>query len=652
VIFPSAGEVKPPSWLVELSEKPAPELPPETEAVYLCNEQSLTYNPKGLMIRSGRQAIKVLRPSGIERSRLLVRANTFNTKVRKMSGWVINPDGSKSGRKIKDAVSTSLAPDTLYWDIRIMALVLPDVTRESIIGFEWEEEIQPISLEDVFTFQSRFPVLSARYSLSFPSDVKPVFDWINWEQVRPASPVDSKQKLKNIEFEVKDVPAIREEPLRPPDGAIAGRLLVRFQPSGKPVYGQLFSTWRDMGLWYEGLSRERRTPKKNVADKALELAGDLNGTRSKIERLAEFVQKEIRYVSIQIGIGGYQPHEASTIMSNRYGDCKDKATLLAAMLESLGIESYYILVNVFRQVVTPNLPVSLFSFNHAILAIKLQEDSLFEGAEAIIHDPELGPLLVFDPTMSHTPLGRLPFYLRGNCGLLVAGDSSRLIQLPKSTGEYHQLIRVGKFVLKADGSLSGEVTEALSGVHAEKTRAKLREADEAGRRRDLEKFLSASLPAFNLEGYEFQNLDRLTEDLVIHYNFTCSSYVKRAGNFLNFRPGILAVLENNDIFKQKESRRYPVLFSSISSARDEFEIELPEGYTLDRTPDPVEILTNFAGYSAQFELKDNRLCLKRQISIKEDFLPASRFEEVVSFFQSVSSEERRSLILRENRREE
>lgn len=643
----SSGDTRAPSWLIELSEKPVPELPPETEAVYLWNEQSLTYKPDGLMIRRGRQAIKILRPGGIERARLLVRANTFNTKVRRMSGWVVNPDKSSRSLNIKDAISSSLAPDTLYWDVRLMALALPDVTRESLLGFEWEEEIQPISLEDVFGFQSRFPMLSGRYSLSFPSYVEPVFDWINWKQAEPKSKDDARQKLKNIEFEIGDVPAIQEEPLMPPDEAIAARLLVRLRPSGLPRYGLPFYTWKDMGLWYEGLSRERRLPNKAIKDIALELAGNVDNTRSKIERLAEFVQREIRYVSIQIGIGGYQPHEASSILENRYGDCKDKATLLAAMLESLGIESYYVIVNVFRQAVAPDSPVSLFSFNHAILAIKLQERSLFEGAEAIIHDPELGALLIFDPTMVHTPLGRLPYYLRGSSGLLVAGNSSKLIQLPASAAENNRLNRAGKFVLESDGSLSGEVTETLSGVYAERTRMKLQEKDEAGRKRDLEKSLSASLPSFDLKEYEFQNLDRATENLIIHYSFTCSSYVKRAGNFLNFRPGILEVLEDFDIFKQKEKRRYPVMFSSVLSGQDEFEIELPEDYALHQTPDLFEISNDFAEYSAQFELNQRKLLLRRRISIKQDFLPASRFEEVINFFGSVSFEGRRSLILKQ-----
>jgi len=639
------SEPKPPSWLLELSDKVLPQLPPETEAVYLLNEQSLTLKPDGLMTRSGRQAIKILRPDGIDKSRLLVRANTFNTKIRKMKGWVINSDGSKRGLDLKDAISTSLAPDTLYWDVKIMALILPEVTRNSLIGFEWEEEIQPISLEDNFPFQTQFPVLDARYLLKCSLDSEPLLIWINFKPVEPVKTLSNGEK--SISLELKNIPAIKNEPLMPDREAIAGRLLVRLKPNRQPKWGEAFSSWKDIGLWYEKLSRERRHPDKTITDKALELTAGITDARHKLERLAEFVQKEVRYVSIQIGIGGYQPHPAASILANRYGDCKDKATLLAALLESAGFDSFYIIINVYRQVVTPDSPVSLFCFNHAILAIKLADSSLYEGSEAVINDPDLGPLLIFDPTTTHTPFGQLPFYLRGNTGLLVAGEASKLIKLPDSKVDNHHLLRQGKFSLQADGTLVGKVTETLSGFHSEELRRRLSDADENRRRKDLESFLARTLTSCYLEDYEYKNMDNLAKDLQLCYAFKANSYLKRAGNLLSFRPTIIALVEADELFQQKETRRYPLLFPSIFSGQDEFEIELPEGYLVDNLPVPVKINTDFADYACQFELAGNILRLKRQLSLKKDYLPAERFEEVASFFQTIYAEERRSLILKQ-----
>src|SRR5690349_12678225 len=86
--------------------------------------------------------------------------------------------------------------------------------------------------------------------------------------------------------------------------------------------------------------------------------------------LASFVQREIRYVAVEVGIGGYEPHHAQATFKNRYGDCKDKVTLLSTMLSDIGVESYYVLINTSRGVVMPEFPSPRF-FNHAIVAIRI-----------------------------------------------------------------------------------------------------------------------------------------------------------------------------------------------------------------------------------------------------------------------------------------
>ncbi len=84
------------------------------------------------------------------------------------------------------------------------------------------------------------------------------------------------------------------------------------------------------------------------------------------------MQHDIRYVAIELGIGGLQPHAASEVFSHHYGDCKDKATLMRSMLHEIGIESYYVVINTERGVVTRDMPAHN-GFNHAIVAIKLPD---------------------------------------------------------------------------------------------------------------------------------------------------------------------------------------------------------------------------------------------------------------------------------------
>ena len=638
--------VKIPSWLQELSSKPLPSLPPETEAVYLINNRSLTCRPDGTMIRSGRQAIKVLRPDGIDKARRLVRANTFNTKVRQLKGWVLNSDGSTRSEDMKDVATTSLSPDTLYWDVKLVALLLSEVMKDSLVGFEWEEEIKPISLEDDFFFQDYWPVLEANYSLNCPAGFEPSLLWINSRPVEPVQTITGAEK--KISLTIKDVPAIKDEPLMPPSQAVSGHLLVRIKPAASLKFGRAFSSWQDIGLWYEELSQERRQPDKTVEAKVQELTSGLDHGRQRLERLAEFVQKEIRYVSIQIGLGGYQPHPAPGILANRYGDCKDKATLLTAMLKSAGFDSFYIIINIDPYSVSPDAPVSLFLFNHVILAIKLADSSLFENSEAVINDPELGCLLIFDPTSPYTPLGRLPYYLSGSAGVLVAGGASKLCVLPVARSENNFHRRLGKFVLKADGTLLGQVTESFLGFPADKFRSRLMEADEKDRLRYVENLLNRTISGSFVEDCEFNNMDRLSEEVRLTYVFKSNSYLKKAGQLLSFKPGILALTEADEIFDQRGARQNPLLFPSPVSRQDEFDIELPEGYEADSCPPPFKLSTDFADYGCQLEPQPEQklIKIKRWLNLKKTYLEAERFEEVRSFFEAIKANGRNGLLLK------
>jgi transglutaminase-like putative cysteine protease len=139
----------------------------------------------------------------------------------------------------------------------------------------------------------------------------------------------------------------------------------------------------------------------------------------KMNRLAQFVQHDIRYVAIELGIGGWQPHAAPEVFSHRYGDCKDKATLLSSMLREIGIDSYHVSINTERGSVTPDVPAHL-AFNHVILAIKLPDGLDDPTLVATLRDPKLGKILFFDPTDELTPFGQIAGNLQANYGLLVA----------------------------------------------------------------------------------------------------------------------------------------------------------------------------------------------------------------------------------------
>ena len=127
-----------------------------------------------------------------------------------------------------------------------------------------------------------------------------------------------------------------------------------FPPGGKAANG--FAAWNDMGRWYFNLVGERVDASPEIKEEVAKLTASANTPLQKMQAIAQFVQRDIRYVAIELGIGGLQPHPAPEVFSHRFGDCKDKATLMRSMLQEIGVPSYHVVINSQRGAVTRNMP--------------------------------------------------------------------------------------------------------------------------------------------------------------------------------------------------------------------------------------------------------------------------------------------------------
>jgi hypothetical protein len=630
-----------PPWLADAAVAPVPAHSAETEAVVLLDEQNTKVNLRGVITSNCRRAVMVLRQGGIEEARRLMLVSAYDTKIVSMTGWNLTQGRKTLKVTTKDVVETGLAPDTLYTDISMKILALPSVETGSVVGFEWEEERRPPSLEDIFEFQSGFPVACARYSLTLPPGWTMDAFWVNWPRQEAQRGTEAGP---TVIWEMRDIPAIEKEPLMPDPRTLSGRLILRLKASLPDA--RCFSGWSDFGAWYEALSKDCRMPDNSVTQKAAELAAGSADTFSRLRAMAEFVQKDIRYVAIEIGIGGYKPHNAGSILYNRYGDCKDKATLLAALLQASGVASYYLLVNSERGYVTEASPVSLYSFNHVVLGIRLPDDVPDTDWPALMRHPRLGRLLVFDPTFPYTPLGHLPVYLQGNAALLVAEGSGEMIPLPSPLPKANRLERAGRFLLRIDGTLEGEIREARRGILADGTRYVLLNSTNEERTKFIETFLANFFAGFVLLSSEVDNLDDTARDLVFRYRFRVPQYAKSAGGMMIFRPRIVGDkrerLETND----NRPRRYPVGFDGPSEQTDEFTIELAAGFRVESLPPEAEIEPGFAVYRSKTEEDGRTLVYRREYRLIHPVLPCGQYEEAVKFFRAMDADQRQSVLLK------
>jgi len=406
-----------------------------------------------------------------------------------------------------------------------------------------------------------------------------------------------------------------------------------------------FSDWKGMGDWYSNLTSGRVDASEQIKQQVAGLTVSKSTRLEKMEALATYLQHTIRYVGIELGIGGWQPHAASEVFSHRYGDCKDKVTLMRSMLGEIGVDSYYVLIHSERGWVTRETPPHN-GFNHAIVAIKLPDGLTDASLVAAEQHPRLGRLLFFDPTDEMTPFGQIRGALQANYGLLVAPGGGELIELPQQASNMNSIQRTARLKLDPSGTLKGEVQEVRLGGRAWLERWQLRESNkDADRIKPIENLLADSLSSFRITHATVSNLQHTDQPFGFNYSFESENYAKNAGELLLVRPRVLGV-KSVGLLETKEPRRFAIEFEGPALDTDRFEITIPAGYVVDDLPPPVDADYSFASYHSKTEVKGNVIDYRRTFEVKELSVPVNRADELKKFYRIIAGDERNTVVLK------
>jgi hypothetical protein len=629
-----------PGWMHALTNVPLPAHDEKTEAVLLHSEEVLTVQGNGKIKRLIRVGYKILRPGGRAYG-TVVAYSTPEARVLNMHGWCIQDQGRDFEVKDKDVVETSapgVANGELASDFRAKILKIPEPEPGNIVGYEIEKEEYPYILQDRWTFQSNVPVREAHYTLQLPAGWEFKTAWINAAESKPA-PSGNNQ----WQWVVNNVKEIRHEQEMPPLNSVAGQMIVSLIPPNGLRKG--FVNWSDEGQWISMLAQGRRDASPEIKQKVAELIAAKTSTLEKMQALANYVQRDIRYVAIELGIGGWQPHPARDTFNDHYGDCKDKATLMSSMLKEIGVESYYVEVNIARGAVNAEMPPYNY-FNHRILGIHLPEDANDLSLESVYTHQKLGRILIFDPTNEMTPLGQVGGYLQGNYGLLVTPDGGDLIQIPQLPATSAGIHRKATLTLSPTGTLSGDVIDIRYGDSARYQRSAL---GQITKREDqikpIETLLSHSVGTFQITKATIENLNLHDQPFEYTFSFLVPAYGKPAGELLLVRPRVFGE-ESSDILETKEPRKYPVEFRGPRQDVDKFEITLPAGYQIDELPPPSDVDYSFGSYHSKTEMKGNVLVYTRTFEIKELSVPLEKLDDLKRFYRVIANDERSTAVLK------
>lgn len=630
-----------PQWMHAVASAPLPDHDEKTDAVLLYAEQNVTVQSSDKIKTQIRRVYKILRPGGRSYGIVVVPFNPL-LKITSLRGWCIPAQGKDYEVKEKEAVETSLLEiqgGELYSDVKHKILRIPAADPGNVVGYEYELEERPPFLQDVWSVQGENPVRESHYSLQLPAGWEYRAAWLNYPEVKPTDSGNG-----HWQWTVTDVKGVRSEQQMPPmDGVVGEMIVYLFPPGGAGTHS--FATWKEMGQWYSALTSGRRQASPEITKEVGLLTASAATPLEKMKALAQFMQRDVRYVAISLGIGGLQPHPAPEVFSHRYGDCKDKATLLSSMLQEIGVDSYYVVINHERDAVRPEMPARN-GFDHVVVAIKLPESVSSPSLVSTMQHPKLGRLLFFDPTNETTPFGEIGGYLQANYGLLVTPDGGELVELPRQPTTTNGIVRTGTLTLDPLGTLKGEVSETRVGDRAWDERERLRAVTKSTDQiKPIEDLLAGSLSLFRITKANVLNLHHTDQPFGFQYSFEAQNYAKNAGGLLLVRPRVLGV-KTSGLLETKEPRKFPIEFEGPSRDSDTFEIAIPAGYVVDDVPPPVDADYSFASYHAKTEVKGNLIHYSRTLEVKELSVPVARADELKRFYRIIAGDERNTVVLK------
>jgi len=380
-----------------------------------------------------------------------------------------------------------------------------------------------------------------------------------------------------------------------------------------------FVSWEQIGRWYASLEKDRRAPSPEVRAKAAELTKGLNTDLDKVQALYDFVAKNFRYVSLSLGVGRYQPHSASDVLHNQYGDCKDKHTLLASLLEAEGMHASSVLINSSRKLDT-DVP-SPSQFDHVITLLPMTKPN---------------EEVWMDTTSEVAPFRLLAYTLRKKQALVIpANGTPHLEETPADTPMPDSEIAEVEGKINGIGKLEVHVHYTFRGDEELMLRSIFRRLPEAQWQRVVEN-VNAGM------GGEVSNL-KISDPAATREPFTMNYDVSRP-NFLDWSkkksdlPLPLCQFNLPDLGDAgDDADSEPVKLGPKAEYVYKIKLELPAKYVA-HTPLPFSLKRDYAEYQATYKLDGTTFTADRTLTLHQDELPVQRVSDYQAFRRAVGSD--------------
>ena len=564
----------------------AKEPQPEAGAIIMKDIGKTTVFKNFTYTTTEHEQIKILNKRGVnEYCEVVIPYSTEYQNIEILDASTTTPNGEiiKPGPKaINDVTPPFIVSAPIYSDVKYRTITMPGCTPGATIDYKVRiTTIKPYMDNNFFdsdNLQTSDPIEVSEYEVSIPKDMK--FEYRQYRfNATPA--IVAKGDRLVYTWGLKNIPQIIPEQNMPPISDLSNRVAI-----------STVSSWDALAKWYWGLAGDQYGTDKDMDQKIDELTKGLSKTDEKIRAIYNYISMNIRYVGIEFGIEGYKPHKAEDVFRNKYGDCKDHATLLIAMLRHAGVTAYPVLVDTAGiRKMDPTLP-SPGQFDHEIIAIP--------------QDNGNGGYWFLDSTSDVTNYKDLPPMDQGRDVVVIEKDKAHIVKTPVFPPGKNSISDLRKVKINGDNSLNIDMQLVYSGVYEMFEKSMLRGMKPLQRKSFIESTANEVCPGAVVNDYTISDIYNLNIPVTISLNFTCQDYVIKAGNLLIVKVPTIS-MQNLSQLVARDTRTYPLVIGYNFEKANKVTFNIPEGYSIRYMPDNTKFSNKFGNFAVSYKRLEKHL---------------------------------------------
>jgi branched-subunit amino acid aminotransferase/4-amino-4-deoxychorismate lyase len=595
---------------------------PQAGALILHCDERIEITPQYTRVAYLHYIIKILNERGKEGfSETHIDYDSTFEKVELEYARTIKPDGQVvdvGSRHIRDVSKYLNFP--LYSNVRVFIISFPEIIEGAYIEYKLKiHRNQLINKKDFvlsYPLQSSEPIINANFSLTLPEENPLHIKFINEKyndfgaDLNPK--IDEINGILTYNWQFKDIPQIIPESDMPPNVEVNATILL-----------SSFDSWQEIYNWWWLLARDKIKADSAIKDKVKELIKDKSLDEDKVRAIYNFCSRKIRYVAVEYGQAGYEPHYAEDIFKNKYGDCKDQAVLLITMLKEAGFNAFPVLIAT-KGYYNLNEDFPAVLFNHAIACVSLDDKIIF-----------------LDPTAETCAFSDLPEGDQGRKVLIFQEDGYKIHSTPLFPAEHNLIKQELKIKVNPNETILAQKSIFSFGVYDQAQRFWLLYTQPELIKETLKQKIQEISIGAKLNNYNIENLDNLNKPIVLNYNFEGPEYFTIAGNLR-----IMPQLSNLDAtVVAKDKRRYAIDSGILDSKEIDLEIEIPSTFVIKYIPSNVDEENPWLKFKVEYNRKDNSIHFRQRINLKKNLVSADEYLDFKKFFEALAKKLKQRIVL-------